>query len=101
MVAHSGNLPATIKAIEYLDTQLAHLYKTAIEKMNGIMIITSDHGNAEVMFDKKTQQPRTAHTTNPVPFLYIGHDYKNIDLSNLRKLSDIKNFVLKIMESPN
>ena len=65
MVGHSGNFGTTIKAIEYLDTQIALLYNQIVEKMNGTMYITADHGNAEDMYDEDAHQPRTAHTINP------------------------------------
>ena len=71
MVGHSGNLAATIKAIECIDNQLKQLYEQLVKKMNGMLYITADHGNAEIQFDTKTKQPHTAHTTNPVPF-YMG-----------------------------
>ncbi len=72
MVGHSGNFGATIKAVEFLDTQLGILYEEIVEKMNGTLYITADHGKAEDMFDEVTKQPRTAHTSNPVPFLMIN-----------------------------
>ena len=76
MVGHTGNMQATIKAIAFLDTQLAHLYDQIVTKMDGTLIITADHGNAEMMFDVTTNQPHTAHTTNPVPFLVIKQSLK-------------------------
>jgi 2,3-bisphosphoglycerate-independent phosphoglycerate mutase len=54
-----------------VDRCLDDIYK-AIRETGGEMLITADHGNAEQMFDFETGQPHTAHTTNPVPFLYIG-----------------------------
>jgi len=71
MVGHSGDFDATVKAIEAVDHCLGDIYK-AIKECRGEMLITADHGNAEQMFDIETGQPHTAHTTNPVPFLYIG-----------------------------
>ena len=72
MVGHSGDFPATVKAIECLDEQVRQLYDTVVEKMGGIIYLTADHGNAEQMFDFKTCQPHTAHTSNPVPFIFIN-----------------------------
>jgi len=71
MVGHTGNLPATIQAIETIDQCLARIL-AALEKTGGEMILTADHGNAECMFNSDTQQAHTAHTTEPVPFIYHG-----------------------------
>lgn len=93
MVGHSGNLNATIKALECLDQQLYELYQHVIEKMNSTMFITADHGKAEEM---GSDYPRTAHTTNPVPFIMIKKELKNkqIDLP-LHELADIARFILQ------
>ncbi len=72
MVGHTGDFTATVQAIETLDTCLGRVVK-ALQAVGGEAIITADHGNAEVMFDHQTQQPHTAHTTDPIPFLYIGN----------------------------
>ncbi|MDO8706283.1 MAG: 2,3-bisphosphoglycerate-independent phosphoglycerate mutase [Sulfuricaulis sp.] len=71
MVGHTGDFDATVKAIESVDECLGRIYE-ATAPTNGEILITADHGNAEQMFDFETGQPHTAHTTNPVPFLYIG-----------------------------
>lgn len=71
MVGHTGDFSATVSAIEVLDTCLARIVK-ALEAVGGEALITADHGNAEYMFDHKTQQPHTAHTLAKVPFIYIG-----------------------------
>lgn len=75
MVGHSGNMVATIKAIEVIDECLGRIVK-ALKTVGGEMIITADHGNAELMFDEVAGQPQTAHTANLVPFLYIGRKAK-------------------------
>ncbi len=97
MVGHSGDMAATIKAIEYLDVELKKLYDTIVEQMGGTMIITADHGNAEVMFSETSNQPQTAHTTNPVPFLFIKKDAQE-DLQ-LKELADIAPFILKCIDN--
>lgn len=71
MVGHSGNFSATVKAIEAVDKCLAVLI-SALQAVGGEALITSDHGNAEFMFDEKTQQAHTAHTHALVPALYFG-----------------------------
>lgn len=71
MVGHTGNLEATIKAIETIDTCVGRVVE-ALEKVNGVAIITADHGNSEQMIDYITGEPHTAHTTNPVPLILVG-----------------------------
>lgn len=71
MVGHSGNFAATVQAIECLDQAMQTIWH-ALEPLNGQLLITADHGNAESMFDDAIQQAHTAHTNEPVPFMYIG-----------------------------
>jgi 2,3-bisphosphoglycerate-independent phosphoglycerate mutase len=73
MVGHSGSIPATIKAVETVDRSLARVLRTA-ESAGMRLIVTADHGNAEMMIDPETGGPHTAHTTNPVPFVIIDWD---------------------------
>lgn len=73
MVGHTGNLAATIKAIEAIDQCLEKVV-TAAKAVGGEVLITADHGNAEKMFDEKTGQAHTAHTSDPVPFIYVGRN---------------------------
>lgn len=74
MVGHSGNFEATVRAIECLD-QCMHQVWQALAKQGGKLLITADHGNAEEMFDDTTHQAHTAHTSEPVPFVYVGGDW--------------------------
>lgn len=94
MVGHSGNFDATVKAIETIDNCLGRLLP-AIEKAGGEMIITADHGNAEKMFDYSHNQPHTAHTSDPVPFIYIGRPAEITKTDG--KLSDIAPTLLTLM----
>jgi 2,3-bisphosphoglycerate-independent phosphoglycerate mutase len=71
MVGHSGDLAAAIKAVEAIDACLGRL-DDAIERAGGSLLITADHGNAEMMRDPETGQPHTAHTTNPVPLVLVN-----------------------------
>ncbi len=71
MVGHTGRLDAAIKAVETIDRCLGRL-ATAVEEAGGTLVITADHGNAEMMRDPKTGEPHTAHTLNPVPFLMVN-----------------------------
>ncbi len=100
MVGHSGNFEATVKAIEFLDHELGRLYKAVVEEHDGTLFITADHGNAEDMYDEKTNQPKTSHTANPVYFLMIKKELKDIELKKLTGLSDIAPFILKQMNVP-
>ena len=72
MVGHTGNLQATIKAIEVLDTELARLNKVVVDN-GGVMVITADHGNAEKVLSDAG--PHTAHTNNPVPIFITLKNY--------------------------
>ncbi|STY30442.1 phosphoglycerate mutases [Legionella wadsworthii] len=71
MVGHSGDFKATLKAIECLDLCMSKVWQ-ALEKQGGKLLITADHGNAEEMFDETTHQAHTAHTSEPVPLVYVG-----------------------------
>jgi 2,3-bisphosphoglycerate-independent phosphoglycerate mutase len=81
MVGHSGDLQATIEACQVLDEQLAKLYCLVVEQMDGTLFIVSDHGNAEEKIDAKTGEARTAHTTNPVPFMIVNKACENFGAS--------------------
>jgi len=102
MVGHSGDLTATIKAVECIDQQLHELYIQVVQKMNGTLYITSDHGNAESKFDPKINQVRTSHTTNPVPFIMIKQGFEKTGGATLplKQLSDIAPFILQQMNLP-
>jgi len=93
MVGHSGNFDAAVKAIEFIDDCLARLL-VSIEKSGGEMLVTADHGNAEMMFNKETGQPHTAHTSNPVPFVYVGREAK---MASTGALSDVAPTMLYLM----
>jgi 2,3-bisphosphoglycerate-independent phosphoglycerate mutase len=71
MLGHTGNLAATVRAIETVDHCLGRVVR-ALHQAGGAMLITADHGNAELMFDPAAGQPHTAHTSNPVPLLLVG-----------------------------
>jgi 2,3-bisphosphoglycerate-independent phosphoglycerate mutase len=70
MVGHSGSIPATIKAVETVDQSLTRVLKAA-EGAGMRLIVTADHGNAEMLIDPETGGPHTAHTTNPVPLVIV------------------------------
>jgi 2,3-bisphosphoglycerate-independent phosphoglycerate mutase len=97
MVGHSGNMPAAIQAIECIDSCLGKVV-AALQNIGGECLITADHGNAERMFDPVTHQPHTAHTSNPVPLLYVGRPAQFKDQH--ATLTDVIPTLLDIMGLP-
>lgn len=97
MVGHTGNFDATVKAIEVIDTCLGRILQ-ALQETGGEALISADHGNAEQMFDPLTQQPHTAHTSDPVPFIYVGRPAKIVKENG--KLSDIAPTMLYLLGLP-
>lgn len=96
MVGHTGFLDAAIKAVETVDNCLGKII-SAVEQKNGEILITADHGNAEKLFDLETNQPHTAHTTNLVPFIYVGK--RQITFSKPQGiLADVAPTMLNLME---
>ncbi len=93
MVGHTGNLQAAIKAVETLDACIGRVVQ-AMQSVGGEVIITADHGNAEVMMDNKNHQPHTQHTVNKVPLIYIG---RKATLSSEGELSNIAPTLLHMM----
>lgn len=93
MVGHTGFLDAAIKAVETLDTCVGRVIEAA-QAIGGEVIITADHGNAELMQDYQNNQPHTQHTTNLVPMIYIG---RAATLSDGGALSDLAPSLLKMM----
>lgn len=96
MVGHSGNFKATVAAIEAIDRAL-HQIGIAIQKVNGHLFITADHGNAECLFDEHTQQPHTAHTCSPVPLVYVGDPQRQFRPGQ-GSLIDIAPTILNLLE---
>jgi 2,3-bisphosphoglycerate-independent phosphoglycerate mutase len=94
MLGHTGNFSATEKAIEVIDNCLQRVI-TALKNVGGEAIVTADHGNAEIMHDSKTGQPHTAHTTLPVPFVYVGRPAKIT--TEMGVLYDIAPTLLELM----
>ena len=96
MVGHSGKIEPTIKAVETVDSCLGRIYK-AIKQRGGSIIVTADHGNAEMLIDPVTGGPHTAHTTNPVPFIVVSDDDKKFSLRSEGALQDISPTVLAML----
>jgi 2,3-bisphosphoglycerate-independent phosphoglycerate mutase len=96
MVGHSGNMKAATKAIEALDVCIGRAVH-AMQSIGGEVILTADHGNAEQMMDNTTHQAHTAHTLNPVPFIYVG---RSGNLTGGGSLRDIAPSLLYMMGLP-
>ncbi len=95
MVGHTGIFEAAVKAVETVDTCVGRV-KDAVLKMEGVMLLTADHGNADCMI-AEDGSPFTAHTTNPVPFAVIGKDCK---LREGGRLCDISPTIIKLLGLP-
>lgn len=105
MVGHTGNMEATVQALESVDVQMGRLLD-AIGQAGGTTIIIADHGNAEYMWDEEGR-PWTAHTTNPVPFILVeGERLKipgrggEVELRENGCLADIAPTLLEILKLP-
>jgi 2,3-bisphosphoglycerate-independent phosphoglycerate mutase len=108
MVGHTGNIQATIEAIEILDQLIGELVDTVLS-YNGLVLITADHGNAENLYDLQSGEINKEHSNNPVPFFIIGDDFagKSVlagnvgtELSHVTPvgvLADVPPTILKIM----
>ena len=108
MVAHTGNLQATIEAIELLDQLINEIVEVTLS-YEGVVLITADHGNAEGLFDLQTGEIEKEHSNNPVPLFIIGSEFagKSVltgltssDLSRITPvgvLADVAPTILKIM----
>lgn len=96
MVGHTGNIHAACKAIETLDICIGRVVEAA-KSTGAEVIITADHGNAEQMHDHENNQLHTQHTTNLVPFIYVG---RKATLANTGALSDVAPTLLAMMGVP-
>src|SRR3989441_2753003 len=96
MVGHSGKIEPTVKAVETVDACLGRI-ETALRAKGGAMLITADHGNAELMIDPATGGPHTAHTTNPVPFVVVAENSKQFTLRSGGSLRDISPTILGML----
>lgn len=96
MVGHTGILSAAIKAVEAVDHCIGRVVE-ALATVGGECIITADHGNAEQMVDHESGQAHTAHTSDPVPLIYVGRQAEAVDGGIL---SDIAPTMLQLMGMP-
>jgi 2,3-bisphosphoglycerate-independent phosphoglycerate mutase len=99
MVGHSGKIEPTVKAVEVVDSCLEGIEK-AVRQKGGALLITADHGNAEMMIDPVSGGPHTAHTTNPVPFIVIADKAEQFSLRPDGSLRDISPTLLGMLGLP-
>lgn len=99
MVGHTGLYPSTVKAVQITDEAVGQLVAEAL-KHNYVTMVSSDHGNAEEMWDYKINMPKTSHTVNPVEFIYIAKDAPGVALRSHGILSDIAPTVLQVLGLP-
>jgi 2,3-bisphosphoglycerate-independent phosphoglycerate mutase len=100
MVGHTGVIPAVIKAVETVDACLGAIVPAVLAK-GGAVLITADHGNAELLIDPETGGPHTAHTTNPVPCILVAAAGYGLDGATLRdggRLSDVAPTLLDMLQ---
>ena len=102
MVGHSGKLEPTVRAVETVDACLGEI-EAALRRRGGNMLVTADHGNAEMMVDPANHGPHTYHTTNPVPLIWVGADASGKGRPGLRpdgSLRDIAPTLLGMLQLP-
>lgn len=95
MVGHTGVFEAAVKAVEALDSCVGRVVES-VNKVQGQLLITADHGNAEKMRDDETGQAHTAHTNLPVPLIYVGP--KSVKAVEGGKLSDLAPTMLSLID---
>jgi len=99
MVGHTGIYESTVRAVEITDVSVGMLTDEALKRGYTVMI-SSDHGNAEEMWDYKINMPKTSHTVNPVEFIFVAKDAAKVKLRPHGILSDIAPTVLQVLGLP-
>ena len=99
MVGHTGIYEAAVKAVETVDSCVGTLVEAGLKNGYTVMV-SSDHGNAEEMWDYRIKMPKTAHTTNPVEFIYVSDEAAGLRLRPHGILSDIAPTVLEVLGLP-
>jgi len=94
MVGHTGDYAAAMKSVEAVYSCLQQVIESLL-KVGGEALITADHGNVEIMFDTKSNQPHTQHTSLPVPLVYVGD--REITLADGGSLADVAPTMLALM----
>lgn len=96
MVGHTGNVEAVMEACQAVDNCTGQIVRKVLE-LDGAVLITADHGNADLLVNPETGEPHTAHTVNPVPFIFISNDMKDAKLRTDGKLADITPTMLDLL----
>lgn len=96
LVGHTGDIRATVEAVEYVDECIGRLWKT-ISQSGGVLVVTGDHGNAEEMISPETGLPDTEHTKNPVP-LIIATENEELKKSKLQETGSLGNIAPTILD---
>ena len=96
MVGHTGIMKAAMEAVKAVDDCVEKVVNAILEN-GGRVFVTADHGNADQMVDPETNEPFTAHTTNPVPFIAVGADMVGKKLREGGRLADIAPTMLHSM----
>ena len=97
MVGHTGVFDAAVQAVETIDECLGRI-EAAVKRTGSTCLITADHGNVERMIDYTSEQPHTAHTSSPVPLVYLGPD--EVTFSQGGTLADVAPTMLTLMGIP-
>lgn len=108
MLGHTGDFNATVKAVEIIDEKIGQILEVVL-KVNGVLMITADHGNADEELDLLTGAIHTEHSANPVPFYLVGNDFRreksqeDVEIEKLEIggiLADVAPTILELMEIP-
>lgn len=98
MVGHTGKMDAVLKAVAAVDECLGRVVK-AIKDVDGVLLVTADHGNAEKMVDEKTGEPYTAHTVGKVQAVLVNGP-KDVTAMKDGRLADIAPTLLQLLDIP-
>ena len=105
IVAHTGHYEATLEAVKIIDREIGRLVESVLGG-DHVLMITSDHGNAEVLLNLQTGESETRHDANPVPFYLVANEYKKVvpekhhRLENIGIISDVAPTILALMDLP-
>ncbi|OGH64780.1 MAG: phosphoglycerate mutase (2,3-diphosphoglycerate-independent) [Candidatus Magasanikbacteria bacterium RIFCSPHIGHO2_01_FULL_41_23] len=99
MVGHTGDYPATCQAVKIIDGHVAQIV-TAVMRQHGAVVITADHGNAEMMYDPETGAMDTEHSTSLVPFIIISASLRHHKIIKSGRLADVAPTLLRLLDIP-
>ncbi len=99
MVGHTGDIPAAVQAVEYLDFCMGRI-EAMVRRKKGVLFITADHGNADYMMNLQTGEINTSHSHNPVPFIMTGDDVQRYALQPKGVLANIAPTILDVVGIP-